>query len=60
MPTPGAGFFFHDEMPVHWWEGGSRHSGQNAPLQCWQVNGSAHSFPQYSQRAIIHHCLFLH
>ena len=58
IPTPGAGLFFHDAMPEHWWEGGSRHSGQNAPPQCWQVNGSAHSFPQYSQRPMMHHCIF--
>jgi hypothetical protein len=46
IPTPGAGFFFHESNPAHWWTGGSRHSGQNVPPQCWQVNGRVHSFPQ--------------
>jgi hypothetical protein len=54
IPTPGAGFFFHESSPVHSWAGGSRHFGQNAPLQCWQVNGSRHSSPQYSQRVMMH------
>ena len=46
IPTPGAGFFLHESIPVHWWTGGSRQSGQNVPPQYWQVNGSVHSFPQ--------------
>jgi len=45
-PTPGAGFFFHEASPAHWWPGGSRQPGQNFPPQCWQVNGRAHSAPQ--------------
>jgi hypothetical protein len=58
IPTPGDGFFFHEAIPVHSWAGGSRHFGQNAPLQCWQVNGSRHSSPQYSQRVIVQQCFF--
>ncbi len=58
IPTPGAGFFFHEAIPVHSWAGGSRHFGQNAPLQCWQVKGSRHSSPQYSQRVIVQQCSF--
>ena len=52
-PIPGAGFFFHEAIPEHSWAGGSRHFGQNDPLQCWQVKGSMHSSPQYSQRVIV-------
>jgi hypothetical protein len=59
IPTPGAGFFFHEAIPVHSWEGGSLHFGQNDPLQCWQVKGSGHSSPQYSQRVMMQQCSFV-
>ena len=46
IPVAGRGFFFHVPIFTQLWLGGSLHTSQNFPPQCWQENGSTTSLPQ--------------